>query len=173
MYLFLDGMEAPPKNISPSCLHCFRVDRMNNVASCCSSEITGTESQATYCYVLGSCCVILGRESCVASRVLLSTKCSICYPCACIPHTPATHRQMDVHTYHFLCWMTILDMRQSLIRTSLLCFYFYMLCYAAVLLKFTYYYAQYYAQEQGLLPDYNYDLCCSYTILHEQFTTYI
>ena len=30
---------------------------------------------------------------------------------------------------------------------------FYPLCYAAVLLKFTYY-AQFYAQEQELLPDY-------------------
>ena len=51
------------------------------------------------------------------------------------------------------------------IGTSLLYFYFYLLCYAAVLLKFTYY-AQYYAQEQKLLSDY------IYTILHEQFTTY-
>ena len=32
-------------------------------------------------------------------------------------------------------------------------FYFYPLCYAAVLLKFTYY-AQYYAQEQELVSDY-------------------
>ena len=37
--------------------------------------------------------------------------------------------------------------------TSLLCFYFYPLCYATVLIKFTYY-AQYYAQEQELLSDY-------------------
>ena len=36
------------------------------------------------------------------------------------------------------------------LRTNLLCFYFYLLCYAAVLLKFTYY-AQYYAPEQDLL----------------------
>ena len=35
------------------------------------------------------------------------------------------------------------------LETSLLCFYFYPLCYAAVLLKFTYY-----AQEQELLSDY-------------------
>ena len=36
---------------------------------------------------------------------------------------------------------------------SLLCVYFYLLCYAAVLLKFTYY-TQCYAQEQELLSDY-------------------
>ena len=35
------------------------------------------------------------------------------------------------------------------VGTSLLCFYFYLLCYAAVPLEFTYY-----AQEQGLLSDY-------------------
>ena len=46
------------------------------------------------------------------------------------------------------------------VRTNLLCFYFYPLCYAAVLLKFTYY-AQYYAQEQGLSSDY---ICYLYTI---------
>ena len=39
------------------------------------------------------------------------------------------------------------------VGTSLLRFYFYPLCYAAVLLTFTYY-AQYYAQEQELLSDY-------------------
>ena len=39
------------------------------------------------------------------------------------------------------------------VGTSLLCFYFYPLCYAVVLLKFTYY-AQYYAQEQEILPGY-------------------
>ena len=38
---------------------------------------------------------------------------------------------------------------EHLVGTSLLCFYFYPLCYAAVLLKFTYY-----AQEQELLSDY-------------------
>ena len=38
---------------------------------------------------------------------------------------------------------------QIYVGTDLLCFYFYPLCYAAVLLKFTYY-AQYYAQEQEL-----------------------
>ena len=36
---------------------------------------------------------------------------------------------------------------------SLLCVYFYPLCYAAVLLKFTYY-TQYYAQEEELSSDY-------------------
>ena len=36
-----------------------------------------------------------------------------------------------------------------ILGTSLLCFYFYPLCYAAVLLKFTYH-----AQEQELLSDY-------------------
>ena len=38
--------------------------------------------------------------------------------------------------------------------TSLICYYFYPLCYVAVLLKFTYY-AQYYAPEQNYtLSDY-------------------
>ena len=41
----------------------------------------------------------------------------------------------------------------SRLGTSLRCFYFYPLCYAAVFLKFTYY-PQYYAQEQELLSDY-------------------
>ena len=41
----------------------------------------------------------------------------------------------------------------SILGTNLLCFYFCPLCYAAVLLKFTYY-AQYYAEEQELLSDY-------------------
>ena len=36
------------------------------------------------------------------------------------------------------------------VGTSLICFDFHPLCYAAVLYKFTYY-AQYYAQEQELL----------------------
>ena len=40
-----------------------------------------------------------------------------------------------------------------LLGTSLLCFHYHPLCYAAVLLKFTHY-AQYYAQEQELLSDY-------------------
>ena len=40
-----------------------------------------------------------------------------------------------------------------IIGTSLLCFYFYLLCYAAVFLKVTYY-AQYYTQEHELLSDY-------------------
>ena len=39
------------------------------------------------------------------------------------------------------------------VGTSLLCFYFYPLCYVAVLLEFTYY-AQYYVQEEELLSDY-------------------
>ena len=46
---------------------------------------------------------------------------------------------------------------------------FYLLCYVAVLLKFTYY-AQYYVQEQKLLSDY-YAVICIDTSLHEQFTT--
>ena len=41
-----------------------------------------------------------------------------------------------------LCW-------HPWVGTSLLCFYFYLLCNAAVLLNFTYY-----AQEQELLSDY-------------------
>ena len=45
----------------------------------------------------------------------------------------------------------------SKVGTSLLCFYFHLLCYAAVLLKFTYY-TQYYAQEQGLWSEY-YAIC--------------
>ena len=53
------------------------------------------------------------------------------------------------------------------VGTSLSCFYFYILCYAAVLLKFTYYaYYYIYAQEQKLLSDY-YAL---YVIVHEEFT---
>ena len=61
-----------------------------------------------------------------------------------------------------------IDSNQSLspLGTSLLCFHFYTLCYAAVPLKITYY-AQCYAQEQELLSDY-YVL---YAVLHEQFTT--
>ena len=45
-------------------------------------------------------------------------------------------------------WVSI-----SEIGTTLLCFYFYLLCFAVVLLKSTYY-AQHYAQEQELLSDY-------------------
>ena len=48
--------------------------------------------------------------------------------------------------------------------TSLLCFYFYPLCYAAVLIKFTYYVC---SRTKIVVR-----LCCSLcTILHEQFTT--
>ena len=42
---------------------------------------------------------------------------------------------------------------QLYLGTSLLCFYFYPLCYATVLLKLTYY-AQYYAQKEELLSKY-------------------
>ena len=51
--------------------------------------------------------------------------------------------------------------------TSLLWFWFYSLCYAAVLLEFTYY-AQYYAQEQKLLSDYYaiHIQFCMYNLLH-------
>ena len=49
------------------------------------------------------------------------------------------------------------------VGTSLLCFYFYPLCYAAVPLKFTYY-----ALEQGLLSDYyaSYAQVCMNNSLH-------
>ena len=52
------------------------------------------------------------------------------------------------------------------LRTSLLCFYFYPLCYAAALLKFIYY-VRYYAQEEELLLDY-YAYICNFAL---QFTT--
>ena len=59
--------------------------------------------------------------------------------------------------------------RKLLVGTSLLCLYFYPLCYAAVLLKFTYY-TQYYAQEQELvlLSDYYafYMQFCMRNLLH-------
>ena len=54
------------------------------------------------------------------------------------------------------------------VGTSLLCFYFQPLCYAAVLLKFTYH-AQNYAQEQELWSEYY--ATYLYTKLHEQLNT--
>ena len=47
----------------------------------------------------------------------------------------------------------VIVLAHSVLGTSLLCFYFYSLCYAAVLLKFACY-AQYHAQEQELLSNY-------------------
>ena len=48
--------------------------------------------------------------------------------------------------------------RYSTLWIRLLCFYVYPLCYATVLLKFTYY-PQYYAQEQELWSDCYVILC--------------
>ena len=70
-----------------------------------------------------------------------------------------------VGAYTLLCAGILLLVRS--IGTSILCFYFYPLCYAAVsavLLKFTYY-----AQEaEEKLLSYHYAF---YVIFHEQFTT--
>ena len=57
-----------------------------------------------------------------------------------------------MYTYHFLCWLTILDMRYVVIdKDQSIMLLFLPIFYAKVLLKFTYY-----AQEQlqGLLSDY-------------------
>ena len=53
--------------------------------------------------------------------------------------------QLQVHVRDFI----INVLTASKLGTSLLCFYFYPLCYAAVLVKFTYY-----TQEQEFLSDY-------------------
>ena len=55
-----------------------------------------------------------------------------------------------------------------LVGTGLLCLFLYLLCYAAVLIKFTYY-AQNYAQEKELCLVYYQYL---YAKFHEQVTAY-
>ena len=67
-------------------------------------------------------------------------------------------KRVDVDNNNYACTICTVVLHYKtlgacLLRTSLLCFHFYRLCYAAVLLNFTYY-TQYYAEEQGLMSDY-------------------
>ena len=53
-----------------------------------------------------------------------------------------------INVVHIRQWPMFLT--EHAIRDHPLCFYFYALCYVAVLLKFTYYNVQYYTPEQEL-----------------------
>ena len=90
----------------------------------------------------------------------MASKDSFHRPFTCITdiHTIATTK---VCIKLMFLWMSV-----SEIGTSLLCFYFYLLCFAAVLLKSTYC-AQHYAQEQELSDYYGaYIQFCMSNSLH-------
>ena len=63
------------------------------------------------------------------------------------------------HVLLLHCGVILHSLHYIYLGTSLLCFYFYPLCDAAVLLKLTFY-AQYYAQKQEFLSDYFYIQFC-------------
>ena len=83
----------------------------------------------------------------------------------CVLLKPPNHSlqlQLQLHSQLLASYIVPPELSLSQLGTSLLCFYSYSLCYATVLLKFTYY-----AQEQELFSDY-YAFICNYAW---QFTT--
>ena len=79
----------------------------------------------------------------------------------CVPHVCYTHVALDLSLTCTVCTYILNYILR--LGTGLLCLFFYLLCYATVLIKFTYY-AQNYAQEEELCSVYHHYL---YTNLHD------